>query len=287
MPIARKRILLEYSKKDLRRLQLVELDILKAIDGVCQNYGISYFLDSGTLLGAKRHGGFIPWDDDIDIGMPRDDFERFLNVAPEVLGDDYVVVDPFKDNRQAGLFAKVWKKGTKFFTEETIEAGIDQGIFIDIFPYDLVASEKKKRNKQLRSCLAWQSLSYLYHSKVIVVPHSGLMGSAEKIACRIAHSFVRLALNPTRIYRSFRKYALSAKNDKLATECACMNYVQGSIFPKEVLFPTAQIEFEASTFPAPANPEEYLRILYGETWGELPPLEKRRNHAPVELAFGD
>ena len=69
---------MQYEQDELRRLQLVELDILRDIDKVCREHGIRYFLDSGTLLGAVRHGGFIPWDDDVDLGMPRHDYERFL-----------------------------------------------------------------------------------------------------------------------------------------------------------------------------------------------------------------
>ena len=83
---------MQYEQDELRRLQLVELDILRDIDKVCREHGIRYFLDSGTLLGAVRHGGFIPWDDDVDLGMPRHDYERFLEIAPRALGDAYVVL---------------------------------------------------------------------------------------------------------------------------------------------------------------------------------------------------
>ncbi len=75
---------MQYEQNTLRRLQIAELGILEAIDRVCRENGIMYFIDSGTVLGARRHGGFIPWDDDIDLGMPRDDFERFLEVAPRL-----------------------------------------------------------------------------------------------------------------------------------------------------------------------------------------------------------
>ena len=90
---------MQYDDETLRRLQLAELDILIAIDAVCREHGITYFLDSGTALGARRHAGFIPWDDDIDIAMPRDDYERFLGLAQEALGDEYVVANPENDAR--------------------------------------------------------------------------------------------------------------------------------------------------------------------------------------------
>ena len=82
---------MQYDDRDLRKLQLLELRILKEIDRVCRELGITYFLDSGSVLGALRHGGFIPWDDDIDLGMPRADYDRFVAEAPALLGEEYDV----------------------------------------------------------------------------------------------------------------------------------------------------------------------------------------------------
>ncbi len=278
---------MQYDDETLRRLQLAELDILVAIDAVCREHGITYFIDSGTALGARRHAGFIPWDDDIDIAMPRDDYERFLGIAQEALGDAYVVANPEGDDRMAGLFAKVWKRGTKFFTDETIEAGIDQGIFVDVFPYDRVSSDPKQAKRQLSSCLLWQSVSYLHHSKAINVPHKGALGAVEKIGCRAVHVVAHGALSPKKIRERFTRAATAARDDAQARELACMNYVNSGSYPVEVLLPPAPVYFEGHEFPAPANLDAYLELLYGEDWSELPPESDRRNHAPRELDFGD
>ena len=74
-----------YSEDSLKRLQTIDLEIVAVIDRICRENGIDYFIDGGTLLGAIRHGGFIPWDDDIDIGMPKDDFDRFCEITPALL----------------------------------------------------------------------------------------------------------------------------------------------------------------------------------------------------------
>ncbi len=278
---------MQYDDETLRRLQLAELDILIAIDGVCRDHGIAYFLDSGTALGARRHCGFIPWDDDIDIGMPRDDYERFLEVAPSAFGSAYTVADPANDDRMAGLFAKVWKNGTKFFTEETIDAGIDQGIFVDVFPYDRAAADPAARKSQLSTCLKLQSMSYLYHSGAINVPHGGVLGACEAAGCKVAHAVTKVVTSPQAIRRKFTAAATSARDDAASSDFACMNYVRQGIFPESVLFPPVPVSFEGHLFPAPAKLEDYLGILYGETWSELPPEDQRRNHAPVELSFGE
>lgn len=145
---------MQYEQDVLRKLQLAELSILRDIDSVCRSEGIPYFLECGTLLGAVRHGGFIPWDDDIDVGMLRPDYERFLKVAPKALGERYAVCEPRANSRCAGMFAKVWKRGTKFFTAETMEAGIDQGIFVDVFPYDILHADESVATRQIRRCRA-------------------------------------------------------------------------------------------------------------------------------------
>ena len=277
--------LVQYENETLQRLQLVELEVLLAIDEVCREYGITYFLSSGTALGAKRHGGFIPWDDDIDIGMPRADYDRFLEVAPKALGENYTVANPESDDRLAGLFAKVWKNGTKFFTEETLDAGIEQGIFVDVFPYDCLSFKESMRNKQLRTCMLWQRISYLYYSGAINVPHRGALGALEKMACRIVHVFVRAVANPKVIRNKFFTMAKRCNGVGASGDMACMSYTQ-FVFPRDVLLPPRPLSFSGHLLPVPAKIEEYLTIQYGETWNELPPENQRRNHAPKVLELG-
>lgn len=278
---------MRYDQQVLRRLQLTEMGMLVDIDRVCREHGIAYFLDSGTLLGARRHGGFIPWDDDIDLGMPRDDYERFLAVAPEALGHRYVVTRPETNPHQAALFAKVMLAGTRFETEETKEAGFDQGIFIDIFPYDAVCADASQAKRQRRRCVLWQSVSYLYHSKHIVVPHSGVLGAVERFACRVAHVLIRIFVSPARITEGFNRAATLAYGDTTATQLMASSYAAIEPYPSTMLLPPSEISFEGHMFFAPADVEGYLCTQYGPTWNELPPENQRRNHAPSVLDFGD
>lgn len=278
---------MQYESDVLRRLQLIELEILIEIDRVCREHEICYFLDSGSVLGAVRHGGFIPWDDDIDIGMTRENYDRFLQVANEGAFDDcYVVCDPSTDDRLAGMFAKVWRADTKFYTDETIESGISQGIFVDVFPYDVVCGDEAAARKQMRYCRIWQSLSYLYHAKTIVVPHRGIVGSVEKALCRVAHGVISNLFSVEKIRKSFEGHAQAARNEDSNNEYANMSYTMCGSFPKEIILPPSPLVFEGVEFPGPADPIAYLEIMYGKAWVNLPPVEHRRNHAPVDLDFG-
>lgn len=277
---------MRYSPETLRRLQLVLLEIVKDIDRVCRKNDISYFLDSGSCLGAVRHGGFIPWDDDMDLGMLRSDYDRFLEIAPRELGNKYVVAHPGVDDRLAGQFAKVWKQGTEFATKETIEAGIPQGIFVDVFPYDELSANADEAKRQLADCRMWQSLSYLYHAKTIVVPHKGMIGAMERLGCRLAHGVVHAFCNPMAVRSKFEQAARHGSGSQSGL-FANMTYTQMGCFPKEMLTPPVQMSFEGVELPVPADSVGYLEQVYGKTWNELPPEDQRRNHAPEKLSFGD
>ena len=278
---------MQYNQQTLRRLQLAELGILEDVDRVCREHGITYFLDSGTVLGARRHGGFIPWDDDIDIGMPRADYEKFLEIAPIALDDRYCVTTPHTNERQAALFAKVMLAGTRFETDETQEAGFNQGVFIDVFPYDALCEDSFNSKRQRRRCLLWQSLSYLNHSQYIVVPHNGALGTVERIGCRIAHRVVKMFFSVQRINAGFDAAATMARGNRETQWLISSAYASDGPFPVDILLPPSEIEFEGRSFPAPADVEGYLRVQYGETWDQLPPEDQRRNHAPKVLDLGD
>ena len=117
----------------LKRIQAAELYLLVAFDKVCRDNGLTYFLDSGTALGAVRHGGFIPWDDDIDVGMPRKDYERFMQIGQNLLPSNIFLQNRDTEANYLRYAAKLRLEGTVF--PETNELPYQHnGIFIDIFP---------------------------------------------------------------------------------------------------------------------------------------------------------
>ena len=275
-----------YTTQELENLRKIQLEIMCEIDAICQKNNIEYVLDSGTALGAARHKGFIPWDDDMDISMMRENYDRFIAVCKDALPENLLLYNYESCDNQAGLFAKICMKGTKFYTAETVQARFDQGIFVDIFPIDALSSNAQVATKQLRKCKFWQSVSYLYASSHIVVPHKGFIGSVEKFIAKLAHAFLKLFFTRRQIVANFNKWAKMANHQNITpdTRVAAMSYSQ-FVFEKSCWDNCDSAPFEGFKFPIPSNMNSYLEVLYGESWREFPPEDKRRNHAPMLLQF--
>lgn len=270
----------------LRKLQLTELEILLAISTFCSENGIQWFLDSGTALGAARHHGFIPWDDDVDIGMLRDDYDRFIALAEKGgLPQGYSLHTPDNTHGYAAMFSKVYKDGTRFETSETNEAECEQGIFIDVFPYDFLALDESIRKRQVKNARLWQYISYVYHAKTINVPHGGFLGRVEKLGCRLLHGVLRIVVTPETIQNHFENSVIS-DSPALSSDCISLCWTKVSGFPKAVLVPPVMLEFEGYLLPSPAKYDEYLCIMYGD-WRSMPSIKDRRTHLPRLIDFND
>lgn len=267
-------------KEILHELQRVELEVLGAIATVCAKHEIIWWLDSGTALGARRHGGFIPWDDDIDIGMMREDYDRFCAIAPTELPEGFSFHNARTEERFAPLFSKVWKDGTKFFTQETLDAGCEQGIFVDVFPYDYIGLDGRSEGMKKKLINA-QRLSYLYHARHIVVPDRGVKGAIEKGACRFAHYVVRSLMSKRKIVEAFDSACKTFDTSACVISSA---YAYGAPIPADVLLPTCLIEFEGKQLPCPGQVDRYLEIRYGD-WRQLPPENQRKTHLPLVVEF--
>ena len=275
-----------YTQEELDNLRKIQLEIMCAIDTICHRYNINYILDSGTALGAVRHEGFIPWDDDVDISMTREAYDKFIAVCKEDLPENMILYDYEACGYQPGLFAKVCMKGTKFYTAETLQARFDQGIFVDIFPMDNLSSNPEIASKQLNKCRFWQRAAYLRASSHVTVPHKGLIGGLEKFIAIFAHVFFKAFFTRRQIVANFNKWAKIAngQNNTPNQEVAAMTY-PSCVYKKICWENCAQANFEGRKFPIASNVNDYLEVLYGKTWRELPPEDQRRNHAPTVLQF--
>lgn len=277
---------MKYDKKDLARLHGELLDIMAEIIRVCEVCGIPYFIQGGTAIGALFNKGIVPWDDDIDIGMTRADYERFLQLAPQHLRPQYFLEWFGTERNTPFYFAKVKKNGTMFVEEMFRNMDIHHGIFVDIFPYDRIPDNKWLERLHRFSSRFW--INCFIGKQIWLWRWCGRCEIDEPlpksfVGCLAVRAVCSL-LSRERIYAKMCR-VLGAYN---GCDCKRVNIVR---MPKDQI-PRADIEnpvmmpFGGMTVRAPRNIESYLRHHYPNLRPELPE-EEQINHAPYRLSFGD
>lgn len=247
----------------LREAQLKMLGILEAVDAVCKAHNITYWIEGGTLLGAMRHGGFIPWDDDLDISMMRPDYERFIQVAAGELPSHLFLqtrhTDPDFHHRECKV-----RDMNSYIADggDDVGANYQKGLFVDVFPYD----EGPSRLRKLMGKVA-RSIT------VATVALDGLHHYSWRSVGQLLYFGVKRPLL-LGFWKTVR--ALTANGKYVAID-PHFSWCR-AIHPKENLFPLGEVEFEGKYFPAPARPDEYLTTLYGN-WRQVPPKEKQQIHS--------
>jgi lipopolysaccharide cholinephosphotransferase len=269
--------------EQLRDIQLIELEILKEVVRVCNENGIQYFLDSGTALGAVRHQGFIPWDDDIDIGMTRENYDRFLEIAPKQLSNKYFLQNRRTDKNTPYTFAKVRKNNTIFMEWNKRNLEMHHGIYIDIFPYDNVPDDDLERKEYLNKC---NKLNRLFVIRTTpdrdVKPAKSLKWLGLAMVRRVMHilsKVVPLSTIENKTSELFRKY-----NDIDTKGMTCHSFPNGFILNNDDLYPIQEIKFEDDYFNVPNNVNKVLQDLYGD-YQKLPPIDQRVGHGPYKVKY--
>lgn len=264
----------------IKQVQNIELNILLDVDRVCRENNIPYFLDSGTALGAKRHKGFIPWDDDIDIGMLRSDYNRFLSIAQDQLSPELILQTYHTDGAPI-MFAKVRKSGTIFVEYRLRNLAIEHGIFIDIFPYDYIPDEPEKWT-HIQACNElYKKFQYRLIPDRTLRPDGSLNWFVKAFVRRVVH-WAHIFISPDKIVQKMEKEFAKFSDGNYIT---CHSWGGKYCFPVDDIFPLGDIEFEGYTFPAPGNIHSFLTQLYGD-YMELPPPEERVGHRPFRLSVG-
>ena len=271
------------SDNKLRKLQLLQTKCLLEVKRICEKHNIQYFLFAGTLIGAARHQGFIPWDDDIDLGMLRSDYQRFIKICETELSPDFFLQTKESDENYALPIAKIRLNGTRRLEYSSSSTNIEKGIDIDIFPLDTVSSNPNI--VWLQGNLIW-FLRGMYGWKCNYLLISDRISTKKKVAvhfCHLSSFFIQkktLSHLIDKIYLAYNNKdtgwvtSLSERSPKNAM--MKLDEVRSQVF----------LPFEGVLHPAPACYHQYLSNYYGEDYMELPPMEKRIQHDILEVDFG-
>ena len=262
---------------ELRRLQLTQIEILNVVDQFCRGMAIPYFLCGGTLLGAVRHQGFIPWDDDLDICMPRKEYDRFITAWNEAAPKGYILQNKENTPAFSQSFTKIRKEHTTFLQEEIERGRYHTGIFIDVFPIDRAPSGKAGKLAYFAECM-------LYHlfTREFVPPKAG-------IVTRIG-SAVLLALVRGKSREKAREallYVLKKHDDDPSRQTVLFDTVirMKQFYPPSFFDDCVMLPFEGESYPAMTGWDEYLTMLYGDYLTLPPESERTWKHHPIILNF--
>ncbi len=286
---------MEYTAEQLRKIREIDLELYHRFAEICNKHDLRFVTGFGTTLGAIRHKGFIPWDDDMDFLMPRRDYEKLVRIAPEELtGTRYEFLEPRTTPGYVMSFAKLSRKDTVFLEEVDEHLSYHNGICIDIFPMDYWPQDQKKRNRTAFPCYVLLRLCSLAEYERPKLPR-GMSPVRKKIAyagCFCIHRFLRrFHITTEKLYSRYRKLAASttpAEAEHYVTDMSwCWIRRDGMFglqFKDTDLFTPLYVPFEDTTIPVPAQYDLYLKIAYRD-YMKLPPEDKRHCHMPSVLVF--
>lgn len=266
----------------LRKVQLLQKDMAYFVKKICEKHNIQYFLIAGTLLGAVRHKGFIPWDDDLDIGMLRKDFEKFIEIFDECSNQKYHLQTWDTEENFALPIAKIRLNNTLYVEKNSLDLNINQGIYIDILPFDNIPDSIFLQKKQ-------DIKTYILKRLLLIKLNYTLWEDNESYKKKV-YSVLKIFTNilsvnklKVTLYKEMVKYN-SIDTYKVVTFGGSYGYQKESIC-KSYFEEIDYFKFENIEFTSFSSYEKYLTHLYGD-FTKLPPKEKRYNrHNILKVEF--
>ena len=254
----------------LQELKEIELEILKVFHAFCKENNIRYFLSHGTLLGAIRYKKFIPWDDDVDVLVPREDYDRLIRLFQD--GERYRLFAFEKDQNYRYPFAKICDMTTRK-VEPHYNNGVELGVDMDIFPLDIWDNDLEKAKQEVNKVR-----KYMFQLGLTKLRKPDSRNPVKRLVKGVLMGCCKIL--GSRYY--LQKIIGLATRHKgkpgvyLGNRAWCV-YGERDIMPAEIFTNTVDVEFEGEMFPAPADYDAYLTCLYGDYLPE-PPIEKQKTH---------
>ncbi|MGO5317183.1 LicD family protein [Paraeggerthella sp. LCP19S3_G8] len=285
---------LEEPTPELRHLQNKALQVVSEIHRVCKVLGIGYFVCGGTMLGYVRHGGFIPWDDDIDVGMLREDYDLFLKEAPAILDRDrFFLQTRGSDPSIPYLFSKVRMNGTLYVTEYNKDRDFHKGICVDVFPFDAVPNEvsRQKAMRQKARLLERRHNRIANHqyTREMLKRDESLPRSWHSVLARFVGLLATKWYQRTPLSKTQSEFEACVRQYNDACSQEDLRYVacfipSFTMVRRDDLLPYKEVSFEHTQVNVPSNPHIFLRMQYGD-YAELPLRHQCVGHSLLE--FGE
>lgn len=261
-------------------LQKVQMRIAREIKRICDKNSINYFLDAGSLLGAVRHNGFIPWDDDMDFGMIKEDYDKFIKVAAVELNDDFFLDNYYTNSQNPYVFSKVRLKGTTYIESIGNADLCHNEIFVDVFPYYYISDNEIIRKFEGMVMLIL-SQTILYKSGYKVWKDKGWKKRIKFFPIKLISIFFTI--------KALRKIIDTLYSKHIHTKRMCIH--SGSCygywyFYEETLTLLENHVFENDFFKIPSDFDTFLKKAYGD-YMILPKKSERQTHQIWKLDFGN
>ena len=262
----------------IKEIQELQLRLMRIVHKVCCEHDIKYYLISGSCLGAVRHGGFIPWDDDIDIAMMRPDYEKFISGFNAWFDTDaYFLQNEWTDLDFTVPLSRICIRGTMLEEPWAEHLRYDKSMFMDVFPLDNVPDDDTLRIKHDKAIKFYKSL---IARKVYTTTSNKIYNLAKWVISKIL-KILPLSYLLKRRYKIHTKYA--GENTRCVSSLASKYGYKKHIMSREIYGTPRLLQFENEEFYFPEKYTEHLVRLFGEKYMELPPVEKREKPTTAYL----
>ncbi len=269
----------------LRRLQLVELELLKLFADICERHGLRYYLVGGTMLGAVRHKGFIPWDDDVDVGMPRPDYEKFLTIVRDELPEGYDFLNYKQNDDYRRYFSRLVNRNVRVHNASNSQTIIEPA-WVDIFPFDGMPNGRLRQKAHFWHMTA---IRFFYHAscfeELVNLNRPGRAWYLQAAIRFIAVTHIGSGMDTKKLMRRIEKGLTKYPYDSSADMVSFFGaYMEREIVSKSLLGEGAKYPFEDAELNGPEQYDAFLTHFYGDYM--KPPADAHKDkHNILEIEY--